>query len=535
MSKKDFRFFVPVEIEKAKDKTGKEVMKIAGVASTADRDSDGEVLDPSGFDLSYFLNNGFINWHHQAKNKPNAIIGEPTVAEIKDGGLYVEGLLYPESNLAKEVYELAKGLEKSGSKRRLGFSIEGKVLERDSLDERFVKKAKITGLAVTPTPKNANTIVDIIKGNFNEIEKDEILQFEGTKANGGTQNIIDITKPNGDRVVVDNSYNIKVISKGTDTSNAGVLSPESVDKKVKEQEKLTKGTISNDNLPKFAKLNKSQVFSELIKATGNLEDTKKILKAINFKEMSKTVSIDELSKALNEIGVPVNEEILKAADSADIEDEIENEDKDKSTEAEVKPAKKDKDKEDDPDKDKTSVEDLKKSLSEKEGELEIIKSKLAELEKSEDAEPAKADEVEKGEEPEIGEPKYKAELEKATQGFEKGISDIKDLFTGFKKSIDERFEALENSTPGRKSAPTARVIEKSFGGAEDKNNEGKTKISLSRQRQDVSNILLAKSGIEKGEVNDFYSNAMMQFEATGQLSKAVATDLYTNSDILITE
>ncbi|HNQ21397.1 MAG TPA: hypothetical protein PKI46_10085, partial [Bacteroidales bacterium] len=282
MSNKDnFKFFVPLEIEKAKDSQGNEVMKIAGIASTADRDSDGEVLDPSGFDLSYFMNNGFINWHHQAKDKPEAIIGEPTKAEIRKEGLYVEGLLYPESKLAKQVFDLAKGLEKSSKNRRLGFSIEGKVIERDSLDERFVKKAKITGLAVTPTPKNANTIVDIIKGNYNEFEDDLFLNNESTSANGGETIILDIVKPNGDRITVDSKYNIKVLSKSTDTGNAGILSPASVDENLKNLENDSKNEEKNDSETekkgKFVSLNKSEIFVELLKSTDNSELTKSII------------------------------------------------------------------------------------------------------------------------------------------------------------------------------------------------------------------------------------------------------------------
>mgnify|MGYP000234621856 CR=1 FL=1 len=85
MSKIDkFKFFVPVDISKAKDENGNEIMRIAGIASTIDRDSDDEILDPSGFDLSYFMKNGFINWHHQTNNSPESIIGEPTVARITD-------------------------------------------------------------------------------------------------------------------------------------------------------------------------------------------------------------------------------------------------------------------------------------------------------------------------------------------------------------------------------------------------------------------------------------------------------------------
>ena len=288
-NKENFRFFVPFEISKAKDKEGKEVMKIAGIASTSDRDSDGEVLDTSGFDLSYFMSNGFINWHHQSKGSPEAIIGEPTKAEIRKEGLYVEGLLYPESKLAKQVYELATGLEKSSSTRRLGFSIEGKVLERDLLDERFVKRAKITGLAVTPAPKNASTLVDIMKGNFTDFEYD-IAELEPTlDANGGKTLIIDITRPNGDRITVDTNYNIKVLSKATDIANAGVLSPADVEGKIKNlqsNEKIPeKNNKEKENLHKFANLNKSILFDEILKATDDFETTTKLINSINFKNM----------------------------------------------------------------------------------------------------------------------------------------------------------------------------------------------------------------------------------------------------------
>src|SRR5574343_665823 len=94
----NFKFWVPLDsIQKSKDENGKDVMKIGGIASTNAKDSDGEFLDPNGFDVSYFKNQGFLNWHHQAKNDPTAIIGEPTKAEIRKEGLYIEGLLYPEN------------------------------------------------------------------------------------------------------------------------------------------------------------------------------------------------------------------------------------------------------------------------------------------------------------------------------------------------------------------------------------------------------------------------------------------------------
>ena len=55
-------------------------------------------------------------------------------------------------------------------------SIEGKALERDPMNPKRITKALITGLAITPTPVNANTSLDLVKG----IQKDDYvdLKFE---------------------------------------------------------------------------------------------------------------------------------------------------------------------------------------------------------------------------------------------------------------------------------------------------------------------------------------------------------------------
>lgn len=183
---KSFKFHLPLEVlEKAKDAQGNEVMKIGGIASTSAKDADGEFLDPNGFDLSYFKHQGFFNWHHMSKKDPTAIIGEPTDAKITPEGLYVEGFLYSNSPIAKSVYDTAVMLEKSSKNRRLGFSIEGKALQRRSEDEnhpdyKYVEKAAITGCAITFMPKNPKTYMDLIKGGIDddyeeeEIDKEEV-------------------------------------------------------------------------------------------------------------------------------------------------------------------------------------------------------------------------------------------------------------------------------------------------------------------------------------------------------------------------
>ncbi len=191
----DFNAFIPIEFEKAKinktDGAAEERLIIKGVASTMDVDSDGEILDPNGFDLSHFMSKGHINWNHQVKNDPMAIIGEPLEAKIVNNQMVVKALLYKDNELAKKVYKIGQVLEKSGSSRRLGFSIEGKVTERDTVNKKYIKKAKITHLAVAPTPKNASTVMDISKGQMGgALEYDEVDGIILQEQHDGTTVII---------------------------------------------------------------------------------------------------------------------------------------------------------------------------------------------------------------------------------------------------------------------------------------------------------------------------------------------------------
>ena len=165
--KNKFNFFVPLEIEKGGE-DGK-LVKISGVASTDAQDSDEETLIPAGFDFGPLLKSGFFNWNHQARTTSKAICGEPTAAKIIDNGkgFFIEGVLYPNEE-GRNVVELAETLMKHSPNRRLGFSIEGQALERDILNPKRVTRARITGVAITQSPKNPNTLMNIIKGEYSE-------------------------------------------------------------------------------------------------------------------------------------------------------------------------------------------------------------------------------------------------------------------------------------------------------------------------------------------------------------------------------
>ena len=233
----NFHCFIPIELEKAiKDKKGEDIIPIRGVMSTSEQDQQEEFLDPTGFDLSSFVKSGYINWNHMLKDNPNSYIGHPTKALVRDKKgsedvkeVYMEGVLYSNLDKVKDIVKLDEALRKHGDGRTLSYSIEGKALQRDPLNAKRILKAKITGVAITPTPVNTGTYMEIIKGWTNEnVEKDyDIIK----SANGGdTELIVDVTNPEtGMRYTVDKKFNIKVEKAISTTSSAGATKREDLE------------------------------------------------------------------------------------------------------------------------------------------------------------------------------------------------------------------------------------------------------------------------------------------------------------------
>lgn len=239
-----FNFFVDCEVggecnlSKAKKSKGdypKELI-IKGLASTNSKDSDGEELEPSGFELQRFLKSGFLNLEHKSKEDLKYIIGEPVKADIVNNELHIEGKLYKSNPIAVGVYDAIKMLSNEDTDRKIGLSIEGKALERDPFNEKRITKALITNCAITQSAKNQNTWTDIVKGEQSE----DYVDF---KPNGGQIYLLDITRPDGTKITVDKDFNIKV-NKSMNTSSGSALIPESLGKK-KKPKNLTDTFIKN--------------------------------------------------------------------------------------------------------------------------------------------------------------------------------------------------------------------------------------------------------------------------------------------------
>lgn len=161
-TEEDFKFWVPAQavvVKGGKNGSDSEGRRwIQGIASTNARDLQGEVVTQKGIDFNYFLKRGYFNDDHKpgTENK----VGEPTECKVTKDGLWVKGFLYNDKKKSDDIWEHMRSLTKSGSRRRMGFSIEGKVVRRNG---RTIEKCWIQDIAVTPAPVNHTTWAEMAK------------------------------------------------------------------------------------------------------------------------------------------------------------------------------------------------------------------------------------------------------------------------------------------------------------------------------------------------------------------------------------
>lgn len=308
------RFWIPIDsIEKSKNKEGKEVMRLAGIASTYDEDTDGEFLDPNGFDYNYFKDYGHVNWNHMATEDPSKIAGYPSKVEINKSGMYVEvDLLH--NKIGKQIYELAQAYkEHPESNRGLGFSVEGRAIERDTVNPKIVKKAKITGLAITHQPKNCSTYADIIKSMSGKAEmKNKQKEKEDSDEDEDDAEIAESISENENESI-----------EKTDTVSIRPSTPEALDNEMK----VLDYPIPNSNVVKKS-LSKKELkdnLSIILKDSSTVEIIKNLLNMKNKEELEKAVKPvevieeqDEISKAFANLGIE-GVTIKKAQDSDKME------------------------------------------------------------------------------------------------------------------------------------------------------------------------------------------------------------------------
>jgi len=506
MARNNFEFWCPLDsVNKAIDeKTGEEIMLLGGIASTADEDSDGEFLDPKGFDIKPLLKSGLVNWHHQAKTNPGTIVGEPTKAEIRKEGLYIETQLYPHSQVACDIWELAKTLASDSKTRRLGYSIEGRVVKRKSEDPtnpdyKKIVQAVITGVAITHQPKNPKTFANIIKGEIDEMEDEEVEEIKEKQENAETEEAID-------------------------TENAAALKKEDVD----------------DDL-KVTTFGKSEVFDKIFQDIPGISIAKAnqvyhlIEKIVDMKKENSEITQDDINKAYEALGLEMPAiDIVKAGESDETDESKETEE---TEETEEKPSKTEKksDEETEETEETDDGEVFEKVDDEEEDEEEGKKVKKA----NQNSIGLKFERIEKAiAASHNSQSKYvkalgvmfkaqSIQLEKAQQSLNLAIETINsqsDIIKGYEdklNSLSEQITEIGNGVPAPKSVRNARPVERAFGKAQENDFEkGGNENRVSINNRSAISEILDQATFAKGFDEEF-SKACTSFEAGAPLSQNV--------------
>lgn len=373
----NIRYFVPLELVKGGASSDSE-MKFRGIASTGSKDQDNENLNQAGLDFSYFLKSGFMNWDHQSKQDPSALVGKPLSANLNKSNQWeIEAKLFSNSTKAKQIYELQQVLEKEGL--GLGLSIEGKVIKRGSDDPNNpnfykVEKALITGCAITPNPKNADTIVNIVKGEH----FDDDFRLDIEKSMSAFENAKE-------------EENEKALGKAMDSATGAPVIKEDIDGEIK---KTCNNMVKGDAYKLIG-----ETFPNLSK--GVMDDI---------------INLIEKEVAMDNTPITASEDIIKNALSKMA----------KSVQAEVELDKK-------PEAKTDVVDDQKDELQKALNEINELKQKLAEATKAPDA--VVVDEVAKSVTTETLFPVV-------TDDFAKSITDtINASFSELKTAVDEKYDA----------------------------------------------------------------------------------------------
>ena len=198
MNKNYFSQFMPISFDLIKaDKNDDGRLYIKGIISTENTDAQGEILKQDGLDFSYFLKRGYINSEH--KQGAENILGSPVkVEKCMYKGVpahYMEGYLFSDMSKVQDIVSVCKAMKKANSDRGLGFSVEGKVEERDKKNPSVITKAKILNVSLVASPANPDSMLELLKSMEAQMEKEMSLnqQISSEQAENEPQHEIDFS------------------------------------------------------------------------------------------------------------------------------------------------------------------------------------------------------------------------------------------------------------------------------------------------------------------------------------------------------
>ncbi len=234
----DFKFFLEADIAKSTDTEEHRIIR--GYASTAAQDRQGESLVQKGLDISDFVNHGYFNYDHDNSVILGYPIGEK--CRIDDNGFWVEGELFKGVPEADRIWNLALAIKKSRAPRKVGFSVEGKVLQRDG---GRILKAKIYNVAITTNPVNTTCSWEAVVKSFNSDNDEDILLGKSLEAGYET-----------DPLEMEGGAVFRKESLDKDLHNLSYVIDNEENKKILKQKLSTKKSLSTRELTAYLQLTK---------------------------------------------------------------------------------------------------------------------------------------------------------------------------------------------------------------------------------------------------------------------------------------
>lgn len=193
-----YRVFIPIEdteLMKSVEVDANGDYIVQGVMTSDEKDEEDDSISPEGMDCSYFLSKGWVKYEHG--NAPQQFIGEPL--EVRVGrfkhptlsksvnGVFVKARLFAQRELAKQAVTMLQDLQKSHTTRRMGWSIEGNVKERDRKTGKIVKSV-LRNVVLTLNPVNTSTWAELSKSFAKnhevtiDMEMDKSMDLSGAAA-----------------------------------------------------------------------------------------------------------------------------------------------------------------------------------------------------------------------------------------------------------------------------------------------------------------------------------------------------------------
>jgi hypothetical protein len=187
-----FRVWLPdvafIEKSSEQDEEAFNSRQIVGIMSTERKDRQGETVVAKGLEFDEFLHSGHFNDNHSQAT--SAIVGYPESVTFHKSleqfnpklkgtsGWTCRGYVLKGTQRADGIWELAKALQNVPN-RKLGFSIEGKVIRRS---DKTIEKANIRNVAITNCPVNTDCSWSLLEKSFH----DEDLAIKSMMAGYGT-------------------------------------------------------------------------------------------------------------------------------------------------------------------------------------------------------------------------------------------------------------------------------------------------------------------------------------------------------------